>query len=108
MHSDEPGGHPVDTRGLTAERSICQSRFATSILRTHCEKRHGTLTIKTLETETPTGTVPVDQGGPFVQTGVWVITSPTGVYNGVTGSGTTVWNGGTVTLSLTGVMTKLN
>jgi hypothetical protein len=67
----------------------------------------GTLTIKTLETETPTGTVPVDQGGPFVQTGVWVITSPTGDYNGVTGSGTTVWNGGTVTLSLTGVMTKL-
>ena len=68
----------------------------------------GTLTIKTLETETPTGTVPVDQGGPFVQTGVWVITSPTGVYNGVRGSGTTVWNGGAVTLFLTGVMTKVS
>jgi hypothetical protein len=68
----------------------------------------GTLTIKTQETETPTGTVPVNQGGPFVQTGVWVITSATGTYNGVTGGGTTVWNGGTVTLSLTGVMTKLN
>jgi hypothetical protein len=67
----------------------------------------GTLTIKTQETSTPTGTVPPNQGGPFVETGVWVITSPTGVYNGVTGSGTTVWNGGTVTLSLTGVMTKV-
>ena len=67
----------------------------------------GTLTIKTQETETPTGNVPVDQGGPFVQTGVWVITSPTGAYNGVTGSGTTVWNGGTLTLSLTGMMTKV-
>jgi hypothetical protein len=67
----------------------------------------GTLTIKTLETETPTGNVPVNQGGPFVQTGVWVITSPTGDYNGVTGSGTTVWLGGTLTLALTGVMTKI-
>ena len=68
----------------------------------------GTLTIKTLETETPTGNVPVDQGGPFVQTGVWVITSPTGDYSGVTGSGTTVWLGGTLTLALTGVMTKVS
>jgi hypothetical protein len=68
----------------------------------------GTLTIKTQETETPTGNVPVNQGGPFVQTGVWVITSPTGVYNGVTGSGTTVWMGGTLTLSLTGTMTTVS
>ena len=67
----------------------------------------GTLTIKTQETATPTGTVPINQGGSFVQTGVWVITSATGVYNGVAGSGTTVWNGGTLTLSLTGAMTKV-
>jgi hypothetical protein len=68
----------------------------------------GTLTIKALETVTPTGNAPVDQGGSFVQTGVWVITSPTGVYNGVTGSGSTVWDGGTLTLSLTGVMTQVS
>jgi hypothetical protein len=68
----------------------------------------GTLTIKALETVTPTGSVPVNQGGSFVQTGVWVITSPTGDYNGVTGSGTTLWLGGTLTLALTGVMTKVS
>jgi hypothetical protein len=68
----------------------------------------GTLTIKALETVTPTGNVPVNQGGSYVQTGVWVITSPTGDYNGITGSGTTVWLGGTLTLALTGVMTKLS
>jgi hypothetical protein len=68
----------------------------------------GTLTIKTLETVTPTGNAPVNQGGSYVQTGVWVITSPTGDYNGVTGSGTTVWLGGTLTLALTGVMTKVS
>jgi hypothetical protein len=67
----------------------------------------GTLTIKAQETETPTGTLPPIQGGPSVTTGVWVITSPTGIYNGVTGSGTTVWDGGTLTLSLTGVMTPV-
>jgi hypothetical protein len=68
----------------------------------------GTLTIKALETVTPTGNVPFSQGGPVVQTGVWVIASPTGVYNGVTGSGTTLWDGGTLTLSLTGTMTKVS
>ena len=68
----------------------------------------GTLTIKALETATPTGGVPLNQGGPFVQTGVWVITAATGVYNGVTGSGTTVWMGGKLTLALTGVMTQVS
>ena len=68
----------------------------------------GTLTIKALETATLTGGVPLNQGGPFVQTGVWVITAATGVYNGVTGSGTTVWMGGTLTLALTGVMTQVS
>ena len=68
----------------------------------------GTLTIKALETATLTGGVPLNQGGPFVQTGVWVITSATGSYYGVVGSGTAVWMGGTQTLAFTGVMTKVS
>jgi hypothetical protein len=49
----------------------------------------------------------VNQGGPFVQTGVWVITSATGIYNGVTGSGTDEWIGATQTLAFSGLMTKV-
>jgi hypothetical protein len=67
----------------------------------------GTLTIKIQQTETPTGDVPVNQGGPSVTRGVWVITSATGIYNGVTGSGTDEWMDGTQTLALTGIMTKI-
>jgi hypothetical protein len=36
-----------------------------------------------------------------------VITSATGSYYGVVGSGTAVWMGGTQTLAFTGVMTKV-
>jgi len=43
-----------------------------------------------------------------VQTGVWVITSATGIYYGITGSGTDEWMGGTLTLSFTGMMTKVS
>jgi hypothetical protein len=67
----------------------------------------GTLTIRAQETETPTTGVPMNQGGPWVQSGVWVITSATGIYNGVTGSGTDEWMAGTLTLALTGMMTKV-
>jgi hypothetical protein len=66
------------------------------------DQKTGTLTIKAQQTATTT------PGEPPRTTGVWVITSGTGIYNRVTRSGTDEFISATLTLSLTGVMTKVS